>query len=88
MLLHEIHLEVIRAPNASKPNKDGDIIRTGSEVSVDSVCSFRSCPKEFSTGFPVILHLSRVIFFSVILDITVVFGVILDLVPVFFFNDF
>ena len=27
MLLHEIPLDVIRAPNASKPNKDVEIIR-------------------------------------------------------------
>ena len=34
-MLHEIPLDVVRAPNASKPNEDEKIIGTGSEVSVN-----------------------------------------------------
>ena len=51
MLLHKVYLDVFRAPNASKPNRDGKIIKTGSKDSVNSVCSFRLCPEE---PFPVV----------------------------------
>ena len=70
MLLHdEIYLDVIRAPNALKPNKDGKIIRTGrtgSEVSVNSVCSSRSCPKKktFFTCYTVSLDIIPVVFLA------------------------
>ena len=73
MLLHEIHLDVVRARNASKPNKERKIIRTGSEVSVNPVCSFRSCPKNifhwlssefrsYSSCYTVSLDLISVVF--------------------------
>ena len=59
-----------------KAKQNGIIIRTGSEFSVNPVCSFRSCPKNiFHSGYPVSLDL-----------IPVVFSVILDLSPGFFSN--
>ena len=84
MLLHETYLEVIRAPDASRPNKDGKNIRTGSEVSVNF--TFRSCPKEFFRHFFIGLHVIFQWVFGNVRLIRVELFVILDLNALFFFQ--
>ena len=71
-LLPELPSDFIRAPSASKPNKVGEIIRNGSEVSLDSACNLRSFPKKhFPAGFSKEFRTYSSVF-SVILDLILV----------------
>ena len=45
---HTLYLWTLLAPLMHQNQINGRIIRTGSEVSVNPVCSFRSCPKNIS----------------------------------------